>query len=63
MFGKLFRWLFGTFHSPGNIDQLYFEVNPRTGKKEWFKQTRLDCSICGAPGFECDSITNCRYSH
>jgi len=63
MFGKVLSWLFGSFKSPGRINELYCEINPHNGKKEWFRQTKLDCSICGAPGFECDSISECRYSH
>ena len=63
MFGKLCGWLFGKFHSPGNIDELYYSINPHNGRKEWFKNSVRDCMICGAPGFECDNTNNCRYCH
>ena len=61
MLTKIFGWLFGRFQTPGRIDELYSEFNEHTGKKEWFRHCDFDCSICGAPGFECDSINECRY--
>lgn len=58
----MFDWLFGKVERPFNLKNRFSEVNEDTGKTCWYEHIDYDCSICGAPGFTCENIINCRYA-